>query len=578
MSRIKSALATLLLIAPIFFGPAAHAAPVVKVVAAGATAVWQALGLAAYKNGNCVNGGTAPCFHATYANVPLTDSRTSPSTVDKGSLWIVWDSAANTNVWAYISVDAVVGVRAYFAQPRAAVGSTSGLGTIQNLISASLWGNDTDLSSANPAVYALFTSSTGVSVNSAISDMRPEDALFEACRVNSALGGGADGLAGLGYGLKPSGVCPTFSDPLSNKVGTPLKSGYPGSSSQANVLAFSISGHDPFTNNAIPAATTVSIGAAPVVFITNRIGALKTVTNATDGQLQAVFSGTNCTGSVFAGGAATAIQAYLRDPLAGTFLTAESDVFRYPDVSGVSQETGVNAANPLTLPCSSGGSRYRAIGTSEEVKSVKNSNTNNGTDGIGYTYFSYGNVSSIASTPSYGYLTLNGVDPIFHKYGTGNSIDPGEPVNPGNLPGVADLPAGCASSFPCAESSIWSGHLSFPNLRNGSYRAWSVLRLISNGTALAAGKLLVTGSQSFVVNSVPDYVPFVKVGTTDPGLALLRSHSTQEGVSPVNVATTGDKGGDSGGAILTSTGLAATSDTTTHLGQTAPGNSPSLLP
>ena len=113
--------------------------------------------------------------------------------------------------------------------------------------------------------------------------------------------------------------------------------------------------------------------------------------------------------------------------------------------------------------------------------------------------------------------------------------------------------------------------MSFPNLRNGSYRAWSVLRIVSNGTALANANLLVTAAQTFVTSTVPDFVPALKVASTDPGLALLRSHYTQEGVNPVNVATTGDRGGDAGGCILTTTGVVATSDTTTKLAQVLPG-------
>ena len=205
---------------------------------------------------------------------------------------------------------------------------------------------------------------------------------------------------------------------------------------------------------------------------------------------------------------------------------------------------------------------------------VQNSLTNFGTDGIGYTFFSYGNISAIADSASYGYLTLNGVDGIFHKYGT--TIDPGQPTIAGALPSATNLPATCAGgagAFPCAENKIWSGNLSFPNLRNGSYRAWSVLRIVSSSTALANVNVLVTGSQTFAVNTVPDFVPALKVGTSDPGLQLLRSHYTQEGIAPVNIATTGDKGGDAGGCILSSTGTVATSDTTTKLAQEAPGTS-----
>jgi hypothetical protein len=295
--------------------------------------------------------------------------------------------------------------------------------------------------------------------------------------------------------------------------------------------------------------------------------------------LQTAFSGANCTGSVFAGGGGGNIDVYLREPLSGTMNTTEYSVFRYPDFSGKSQETGVNAMNPLAnKPCTTGGARFHSIGTGEEVKFVLNSNANFGVDGIGYTFFSYGNVSSIANNASYGYLTLNGIDGIFHKYGT--TIDPGQPAIAGALPGAANLPASCAADFPCAENVIWSGNLSFPNLRNGSYRAWSTLRIVSNGTALASAKLLITGAQKYNVTTVPDFVPAIAVSGTpgDPGLKLLRSHYTQEGVAPVNIATTGDKGGDEGGCILHSSGTASTSDTTTKLAQAAPGTSCVVVP
>ena len=68
------------------------------------------------------------------------------------------------------------------------------------------------------------------------------------------------------------------------------------------------------------------------------------------------------------------------------------------------------------------------------------------------------------------------------RYSGTLTIDPGQPATAGVLPNASTLPAACAADFPCAENQIWSGNLSFPNLRNGSYREWSVLRVVSNGT------------------------------------------------------------------------------------------------
>ena len=577
MSRMKSVFAALLFAAIVGMVPQTQA-QTVKVVLAGSSAMWQSMALAAYKSGGCVSGGTAPCFHYTAKNFNLSDGRPTTkggsTAVDLGNVWIVWDSAATTNVWAYIKVDSGVGDRCYFAQPHCNVNITT-FPAPANLITSTLWGDNSSDSTPPAAVSALFTSGSTL-VNAAATDIRPEDALFATCRANSKLGGGTDGLAGLGYGVNTSGVCPAFGAALANLEGSDILSAFPASTATAHVLAFSLSGKDPFTGTAIPVPSTTSVGAAPIIFITQRTGALSTVTNATDAQLQAVFGGSNCNADAF-GAPSSAIQAYLREPLSGTMNTTEYTVFRYPHFfSGVSQETGVATQNPLAKACTSGGSRYRAIGTGEEVSSVQDSGANHGTDGIGYTFFSYGNVSGIADSASYGYLTLNGIDGIFHKYGT--TIDPGQPAIAGALPSNTTLPASCAGNFPCAEGKIWSGNLSFPNLRNGSYRAWSTLRIVSNGTALANANLLVTGAQTYVVNTVPDFVPAQKVAATDPGLSLLRSHYTQASIAPVNIATTGDKGGDEGGCILTSTGTVATSDTTTKLALSAPGTACVVVP
>ena len=558
MTRMKSIFAVLLLAAIANVVPQAHAATTVKVVVAGSSAMWQSLALAGYKSGKCVSGGTAPCFHYTAKGFNLSDTRPTVkggSTVtDTGTLWIVWDSnTTSTNVWAYIKVDSVVGTRCYFAQPRCNI-NVSSFPAPSNQISSKIWGDNSSDSTPPAAVSGLFTAGT-LLVNTAATDIRPEDGLFAQCRINSTLGGGTDGLAGLGYGTNASGVCPSFGATLAQLQGTDILSGSPGSTATAHPMAFNISGTDPFTNTAIPKPTTVSVGAAPIIFITQRLGALATVQNATDAALQSVFSGTNCDANAF--GAAGTIQAYLREPLSGTMNTTEYSVFRYPNVDGQSQETGVAATNPLAgKPCTSGGKRYRSIGTGEEVGLVQNSNANFGTDGIGYTFFSYGNVSAIANSANYAYLQLNGVDGIFNAYASG---DPGQPGN-GKLPAAANLPASCAGAFPCPESKIWTGGLSFPHLRDGSYRAWSVLRIVSDGTALSNAKLLVNGSQNFVVTSVPDYVPYQKTAT-DAGLKLLRSHY---GPGAFN-SPPKEAGRDAGGCIEPST------STTTQQVQDFPG-------
>jgi hypothetical protein len=312
----------------------------------------------------------------------------------------------------------------------------------------------------------------------------------------------------------------------------------------------------------------INIGAAPIIFITERNeGQLTNLTNATEGELQQVFSGTNCDASAF-GLPAGAINIFEREPVSGTVNQVEALVFRRPTVYpspvlGLSQEANVNGPvnNPLkgqAGTCLAGtGARYRTIGNSEEVKAVQNSAAKfGGTDGIGYTFFSYGNVSSIANNTAYGYITLNGVDPIFQTYGS--TLDPGQPATAGTLPGAANLPATCAGgagALPCSEHDIWKNGFSFPNLRNGTYRAWAITRLVTTGTAGPNATALATAAAKYAVNDVPDYVPFAAVaGTTDLGLKLTRSHYQQLSGSGAVIgsvaANSPEKGGDMGGFII----------------------------
>jgi hypothetical protein len=576
MSRMKLMFAVLVLAASVAMVPQAQAVVTIEVNIAGSSAMWQTLALGAYSLAGAGSG------HWTSASntVNLTDTRVTPVNVDPGTTWIVWNSTA-TKVWAFTKVDSVVGDRCYFAQPHCTVSSSSLTGTGANQISSALWGDGSSDKALPASIVSIFQNGTPVTV--AATDIRPEDGAFAACRVNSQIGGGtkgggsSDNTDGLGYNSNnASGVCPGSGLAQANYVGSPIKSGFPGAAATdaANVLSFNISGSDPISGTAIPVSTVVPVGAAPVVFVAERASALKNLTNASDVQLQQAFSGTNCDASAL-GQPAGGINIFLREPLSGTMNTTEATVFRKPTVYpgsiiGISQEANVNAPvnNPLAAQsgtCLAGlGGRWRAIGTGEEVKSVSVSSTTfpstsnpNGFDGIGYAFFSYGNVGSIANKTNFGYIQLDGIDPIFASYAGGP--DPGQPAaGNGTLPAAANLPASCGSAFPCPESKIWFFGQSFPNVRNGLYRSWSLLRLVSNGTGATNAKALVAKSQTFVVNSVPDYIPFaaVKQGTTtlDPGLLIVRSHYQQYdgagtliGAAPVNKT---DVGGDMGGDIL----------------------------
>lgn len=588
MSPKKSSFVVLLLTAALCLVPHAQAAQTIEATMAGSSGAWQAMGVGAYNYCISTEGTTGTCFHWTSASnvIELTDSRVTPANNDPGTIWIVWEEVAGavTKVWSDTKVDTVVGNRCFFAQPQCLVNATSAnlAGSGAGQISSTIWGADTALPAT---VQSVFT--TGTHVNALLTDTRPEDAAFEQCRVNSKLGSGSfggaasDGLDGLGYNSNnASGVCPTSGLAQANYVGTPITSALPGSTSVANVLAFNITGSDPITGTTIPTNTVVEVGADALMFFFERTSQLKNLQDVTPFQLQQAFSGTNCDASAF-GLPAAKIGIFLREPLSGTMTATELTTFRGQTayngsgggaVLGLSQEANVGGAtnNPLNAQagtCLAGlGARYRGVGAGDIDSWVQNSVKNIGVDGIGYQFYSFGNVSKFANNSSYGYATVNGVDPIFETYGNqakaGTPLDPGQPATPGTMPGASTLPASCSGAFPCSESAIWAGGLSFPHIRDGSYKSWSIIRGVAYASALTNLKNLIKGAQVSVVDDVPDFVPAVKTvgkSATDPGLLLVRAHlqqfdgaGTLIGAAPVNGQIGGatEKGADGGGLIL----------------------------
>jgi len=415
-------------------------------------------------------------------------------------------------------------------------------------------------------------------VNVAASEVRPEDASFAECRVNSVLGNGQgsnDGLAGLGYGTNASGTCPTFatSTAVGPYVGTDLVD---AAGTTAPPVAFNIAGSDPITGSAIPAFSTVDLGGVPVIFIIDHEdpAGLLNVSNVTIDQLQKVFSGASCIGTDLGGGA-NPINVFQREPLSGTMQAAEYTVFRLPrdsgglydTTNGASQESNVGGASPFSATCLAAGSgvRTREVGNGDETSGIQNSFLNTGHDGIGYMFFSYANVKPFGGNVKYRYVSVNGVDPVFQVYNT--TYDPAQPAGAGTLPLATGLPAPCGGTFPCAETHIWKGLWSFPNVRNGSYRHWIMIRLIgqTGGSAFTAAQALVATTQAGVVSQVPDFVPAletVSAGIDDPGLKLRHSHYTQNSpgytFAPHNRTDAGgtERGGDVGGCLTINASLA----------------------
>lgn len=596
MSRMKSMFAIAVVIAAAGALQTANAQATFKVLIVGASGSFNALAVGAFNGGKCPdNVAVGTCGHASYGasgEVALTDNRPlsksgGAAVVDpNATIWVVWDNfnastggcATSCNVWAYVKVDSVVGNRCYFATPRCTLTMPALPAAPENKVPtvAGAWPSETGV--IVPAnVGALLTSNHQVTV--AASEVRPEDASFAECRVNSIAGGGNDGLAGLGLNaVNASGTCPTFasSTAVGPYVGTDMVSAFSGTA--LHPVAFNIAGNDPITNSAIPAFTTLDLGAVPVIFIINRQDAngLQNVSNVTIDQLQTVFGGTTCTGTALGGGADN-INVYQREPLSGTMQAAEYTVFRLPRdnagnydiVNGVSQEKGLTGMGTVNgVACGAGGKRYRAVGNGDETNAIFNSTTNFGVDGIGYMFFSYANVKPFLGSANYRYLAVNGADPVFQVYNT--TYDPAQPAGAGTLPLATGLPATCgtAGTFPCAETHIWKGLWSFPNIRNGAYRHWIMIRLIAatGSAALTNAQQLVTTTMAGVVAQVPDFVPALETITKDsngsgatiddPGLKLRHSHYTQNSPgythAPHNRTDAGgpEAGGDVGGCLI----------------------------
>ena len=545
---------------------ACAATPKVEFVGAGSSAQWQSFGIGAYAL--AVSLDTSKTKGAAHFSVKgtcnadcadLNDSRSSSISLQSGNLWVVWTND-HEKVWVGVSVDSVVGNRNFFATPRAtllldtcydgsayltscakaAAGNT-------NLINAALLGNTADTTELPTDIFAAIQDAK---LTAALTDIRPEDALFAQQRVVSTAGEalvGTTSVKGLGYGTGPNTLVGTN---IVSAVGT-----------VAQPVAFALSGgKDPFTNQTVPASATISVGASPIVFFANRQNASGVGKKSagkflyTDLPIQVeqdFVGGVNCV----IPGTTIPVNVFIREPLSGTMNTTEftvnvNDKWANP----TSQENDIDAATEFQLgaftttgaklspytpytaasnssggtggkTCANGkGTRARAIGTGEMVKDVEFV-----TDSFGYTFFGYGNFSAIANNPLYGYVTLYSTDPINTTYSQGL------------------LPACAAAGCPITPGD------SFPNVRNGKYVAWSILRVVTDAkgtTNYTNTAALVTAVQNHVNSTVPDYIPVAKTSDGDPGLLYYRSHYLRSGKAPNNgLFGATEAGGDVGGCI-----------------------------
>jgi hypothetical protein len=593
MTKIRLLLAALVATAAIAVVPVANAAPTVHFVGAGSSAMYQgfmvavvndvAILSAGFTGGGGIHHYTVNGLCSGVNCAQLVDGRSTGET-EQAKYWAVWvcdTSAPNcngsnaTDVWVYNQVDSTVGVRMFLARPPAVSQLHLGAQLGQDLVSPVLLkhgvasGSSTCTGGAttcdDTTIPAdVLTAINGVSVQTGMTDIRPEDALYATARSCTSTADGSPWV-GLGYG-----ACAPF--------GNPIKSGQAGSSATAVPALFALPGNnDPFTGNPVPSTiTTLSVGESPIVFVANRsntttglgfhTGAVpfygNVVDNAsalgTQSPLGLLFGGNDCAGDSAAFGLSGhtptstvfPIQPQLREPLSGTMNTVEFSTFNtfggtLTTVGGssvgnsslvvpkTSQEANVggNAGhNPLSAtPClTGGGTRYRAIGTGEEVGKIgpPAQGVAGIQDSIGYTFFSYGNVKPLAAGVG-GYLTLDSVDPIFESYAGG---DPGQPATTsGTVQGTIPTCSAAAGNGAggCTRNAAWSLNAtlcpdgmgcSFPHLRDGTYRSWSLLRALCD-TADVHCETDNLGTEAIIENtqfdihssdnhSTSDFLPF----------------------------------------------------------------------
>ena len=574
MKSLKIAAAVAVLAAAMMFGSAVNA-QTFPFVAAGSSAAFNALAFAGEYSATPVCGlynWTAPKGFVTGH-----DNRSGAGASDvAGTVWVEWNTSSGgstgpvTTVCAYLNIDSIVGSRLYFANPQ---GSLSFVGGCPNNSGIAYPPNSPNQVLLLPADVSLPTTVcnalNGQTVNAVPSDIRPEDAQFGTQRACGPFIS-ATNPATLGYGGTGNTCSP----------GVAIASAF--STSTAQPIAFTISGKDPITANTIPAWKSLDVGAqiALIVYNTQDTGdsgaGLGNAVFTNDGNvdrwvLAKVLDGTlGRTRDLIPEGEglpSIPLDVVVREPLSGTMNTVEFSVTRDKEIDS-SQELGINpggaaptgwtgTTNPLDITKTSahGSTRkLRAIGTGEMVKAIAGTVTpiSGGTykNQVGYVFFSYGNVSPLTngSSTSIGkYFDVDGVDPFYADYAS-------------NPDGLGVLPVCTVGSG----TSSCNGAITFPNIANGSYPLWNVLRVVTTPSLAAVGgsvNKLVVAAQNYATSFVPDFVPYgnlqvfrahravtlyVENYNCGSGSGCTKSYTPEDGFT-----TAAEGGSDVGGAVFT---------------------------
>jgi hypothetical protein len=547
---------------------------------------------------------------STSKGATVTDKRPASGAVSDSAnpFWVIWDFNNTCNVYAYWTIDSGAGVKDFFAYEKFTNGSAkvytslaAAYGTLTDskitsstenqvgglpdtedsqvgvagsafeLIEAVLNTTpETRVASGNVQAPAYCgnttTTSTGALTqyqcyfNVGATDVRPEDALYATTRALTSYNGysvavsstgtanavtkvGTGQMTGLGYNTANNGTCTP-----STAVGCTIVDSF-DQGKTFNVVNFKLSGADPLAGGTLPAYTTLTTGAEPVLaFVHNgtvfggTTDSTYTYHNINKQVLAQVFSGqTHCTGDLLTSSAAghgDPIQVIEREPLSGTYNTFEFTAVRtlggsanplylptgtttLPPVSNAynGQEAfndpaalpggngtacsitsgypQANCFNPLFLEnpvneCTESGFlpvRLRAIGTGEEVKAtVATYNTGAGNAALDNSIgYAFWGYGNFAPLCSTTGGTTSCPGSYIGHYLTVDSIDPLF-TTPGGALDSTPNPAGAYNPPYCNVNGTSQTCFSIPftHILDGSYPLWSMLRVVT--MAATSGK------------------------------------------------------------------------------------------
>ncbi len=495
---------------------------------AGAASLWIEAGQGAAAGGNCA--WTSKTKGVTYT----LDSRVpSPYNQENGNLWVSWSPGtggscasptANSQVYAYISLDAVTGSRCLFAQPQCTLNTTAAAGTS----GANLLPGVTD----TPLPSGVLSAFNGQAINIAATDLLPADAEFAAYSTLALCGPLSSGtqFVGLGYGPATSGY------------GTTINSFY--SSGSFHTVNFNVYGNDPITGSPIGSYVITPVGAAPILVFVNTLDASgfgsSAFTNINRAQLGLIFGGifvrtADVLPQAFAGTGASyaGITALVREPLAGIYNTFDHSIPNNKEIYRSQESGNCNTgsygviSNPLNLSRTVGtttGYRNRVIGSTEMIAEAQVVQ-----DSIGYAYWSSGNFAGVTNIK---YLAVDGVDPLLNAYTNGEIPETGN----GLLPSVT-----------------------LSHVADGAYPIWSEERFISYSAGATAAANLSAFAQNLVSFGAgatqPDFI-------ISPNLAVFHSHyapvfvnfnatnTASDGTRVCGAGSNPEDGADSGGLVF----------------------------